>query len=91
MNSSEKWDFNPTQNYLIKEPQIIRKYSKEKLLIIVAADKYYEGAGLKIANELIEKYNFREGKEFFMLDKLNNSMLLPLGEAARPFGWMDVL
>lgn len=73
--------------YQIQSPEIIRKYETYRLLIIVAADKYYEGAGYAIAKKLIDEFGLQEGKHFFMLDKLNNSMYVKITEAADPERW----
>lgn len=76
---------------IVENPEIIRQYPRNSLLIIVAANNYWSGAGLSIARDLMKQYNLREGKEFFMLDKLNNSMMLGITEASRVSVWHEVL
>ena len=59
------------------------------MVIIITANHYYEGAGVAIGNLLTERYGFRDGKEFFFLDKLNNSLELPLSESVKLFNHLD--
>ena len=76
---------------IVESPDIIQNLPKENLLVIVAADNYWSGAGISIARTLIEKYDLIEGKHFFMLDKLNNSMNMGLTAASQVNTWYEVL
>lgn len=73
----------------VENPSIIDTLERGTFIIIVAADKYYEGAGLAISNELINKYDFRDGKDFYMLDKLNASSQLYLDDISTVESWAD--
>ena len=75
--------------YKIFSPDIIKNIKKEEIVVIVAANHYYEGAGLMIAKELIEKYDLIEGKHFYMLDKLNESANLSLDAIGEVESWAD--
>lgn len=85
----EKYDMTYCPDFIIENPEIIRKINRKELVVIVAANRYYEGAGNAIGNLLIKKYGLREGKEFFFLDKMDNSIRLELSEAAKPWSFMD--
>lgn len=78
-------DYTRVPDFVIQEPDHIRQIDKRELVVIVTANAYYEGVGVAIGNRLTEKYGLREGKEFFFLDKLNNSLELPLSEVMRPY------
>lgn len=75
--------------YIIKSPEIIRNYKMSEIIVIVAANTYYSGAGKGIGEVLTDKYDLREGKEFFFLDKLNNSMNMPLDICGTVESWAD--
>lgn len=75
--------------FIIQPPDIIKESDTEKLMVIVAADNYYSGAGMAIGEILINTYHLREGKEFFFLDKLNNSMNMPLDVCGTVESWAD--
>lgn len=83
--SSYDWDFNLPHNYLIEKPQILNNINKENLVVIVACDKYYSGAGAEIGNMLMKEYGLKEEKEIYFLDKLNNSMDMHMSSSATPF------
>jgi len=81
------------QNEPIKEPIIINSFlgKKQNLLVIIATGKYYSDASVSIGKQLIEQFGLTEGKEFFFLDKLNNSMNMPLTEEARMYSQFEAL
>ena len=81
-------DFNPIKNYIIESPDILHTIGKENMVVIVACDKYYSGAGAEIGNLLIDKYGLKENEEFYFLDKLNNSMELHMSSTSTPFSWL---
>lgn len=74
---------------MIQPPDIIKESASEELMVIVAADNYYSGAGMAIGEILINTYHLQEGKEFFFLDKLNNSMNMPLDVCGTVESWAD--
>lgn len=76
-------------SYEIKSPEIIRDYEKDSLLIIVAANNYFQDSGRAIAKVLMEEFGLQEEKHFFMLDKLNNSMSIKITEAAWPVDQLE--
>lgn len=75
--------------HVIQPAEIIAEMEPEKLMIIIAADNYYSGAGKSIGESLINNYHLKEGKEFFFLDKLNNSMNMPLDVCGTVESWAD--
>ena len=83
------WNANRVSDFIIESTDCIEKISKNELVIIITANHYYEGAGAAIGNLLTERYGFRDGKEFFFLDKLNNSLELPLSESVKLFNHLD--
>lgn len=85
----EKPDITFREDVIIENPDIINSIKKENLVVIVAANRYYEGAGSSIGNMLIRKYGLREEKEFFFLDKLDCSMQFALSESSRPISFQD--
>jgi hypothetical protein len=54
---------------------------KDNCVVIVAINKYYSDASKQIEADLV-KLGFREGKEFYHLQKLDNSALLPIDDIA---------
>lgn len=83
------WNGHSAGDFIIESVDIIKQIDKKNLVIVVTADRYYEGAGIAIGNMLTEKYGFRDGEEFFFLDKLNNSLELPLSETMQVFSFLD--
>ena len=75
--------------HVIQPAEIIAEMEPEKLMIIIAADNYYSGAGKSIGESLINNYHLKEAKEFFFLDKLNNSMNMPLDVCGTVESWAD--
>lgn len=75
--------------YTINNPEIIKNYKVSEIVVIVATDNYFSGAGKEIGEVLTNKYNLREGNNFFFLDKLNNSMNMPLDACGTVESWAD--
>lgn len=75
--------------HIIQSPEIIKEFMSDTFMIIIAADNYYSGAGEAIGDFLTNNYHFREGKDFFFLDKLNNSMNMPLDACGTVESWAD--
>lgn len=73
----------------VKSVDIIDNISRDDTVIIVAANKYYEGAGYEIGCELISKYGYEEGIDFFFLDVLDNSGQFTLSDYASVQTWVD--
>lgn len=59
----------------------IQQLDKDKCVVIVAINKYYSDVSKQIEADLV-KLGFREGKEFYHLQKLDNSALLPIDDIA---------
>ena len=74
----------PYFRYEVVSPDIIRNYSRQERLIIVAADSHICGAGKDIAKSLIQDFSLVEGEDFFMLDKINNSVNIPIDDIGMP-------
>lgn len=77
--------------FKVESPEILYEFNREKLMVIVATDTYYSDAGRTIGEDLINVYQLKEGKEFFYLDKLNNSMNLPLDACGTVKYWGDIM
>lgn len=67
------------KDYPVKEPAEINKY-KGNCIVIVAVKNYYEKNGREISSKLANEFKLTEGKDFLMLDKLDNSQRLELTE-----------
>lgn len=80
-SNCDKWN-SKLYGYDIYNPNEIRKYDKEKLIIIVAINHYYSKAGRMIAMNLVNDFGLEEGKQFFMLDKLDSSARMAIDEFA---------
>ena len=91
MHNERVYDHNKTiwGGIKIEDPSIIKSYRKGELFVIVAAYEYWRGAGRSIGNRLIDEYGLSDGKEFFFLDKLNNSMVLPMDECGWTMKYLD--
>lgn len=63
-------------------PDEIKKIDKNKIVIIIAVKDYDSAIGRKIAADLYHDYSFREGREFFFLDKLDSSARMALDDIA---------
>lgn len=86
INGKIEYDLNLPPNYVIQSPEVLLKENKESVVLIVCADKYYQGAGAAIGNMLMDKpYYMQEGKNLFFLDKMNNSLEMSLSETSKPF------
>ena len=75
--------------YIIQSPEVLLTCDPQEIMVIVAANAYYSGVGKEIGNELLYKYHLHDGKEFFFLDKLNNSMNMPLDACGTVESWAD--
>lgn len=80
-NNCNKWGSN-LNGYDICNPNEIRKYNKENIIIIVAINHYYSEAGRMIAMNLVSDFGLEEGKQFFMIDKLDSSAKMAIDEFA---------
>ncbi|WP_271811981.1 polysaccharide pyruvyl transferase family protein [Clostridium beijerinckii] len=76
-----KWN-SKLHGYDICNPSEIRRYKKEKIVVIVAVNHYYSEAGRAIAMSLVNDFGLIEGKQFFMLDKLDSSGKMAIDEFA---------
>lgn len=75
--------------FIIQPPEVIKQFDKNEIMVIVAADNYYSGVGKEIGETLVNDYYLHDGKEFFFLDKLNNSMNMPLDGCGTVESWAD--
>lgn len=76
------------RNVTVQSPQLIDGIDKKRLVIVVAAEAYYKGAGASIGYDLLAR-GLKEGKDFFFLDKLNHSMEMGLSVTSRPFTYLE--
>lgn len=75
--------------YKILSPSVIAKYPRNKLIILIASSHSYDASSRSIALELCNIYDFEEGKEFFMLDKLNASAQYALSDFGSIKTWAE--
>lgn len=66
----------------VLEPKAIQEIDRKKILIIIAVKSYDSTIGREIAKELSCSYNFKEGKEFLFLDKLDSSARMAIDDIA---------
>lgn len=66
---------------MIYSPNFLEPH-REDLVIIVGVDRYYERAGREIATYLANNLGYAEGRDFLMLDKLDNSSRLAMTKAS---------
>lgn len=62
-------------------PDVISTIKKDSIAIIIAINKYYSKEACEIAGKL-ESFGFNEGKEYFHLQKLDNSARLAIDDIA---------
>jgi len=79
----------PFNYHRVVSPQIIKEIPREELVVIVAANSYLTGAGREISEVLINEYGLCEGKDFYMLDRLNNSANYALDDIGMPINYSD--
>lgn len=83
---SSEFDLSLPPNYIVHKPDELLKENLNDVVLVVCADKYYQGAGAEIGNMLMRApYYMKEGKNLFFLDKMNNSLEMSLSETTKPF------
>lgn len=68
-------------NYIILSPDVIEKYNKDNVVVIIAVNSNNNKAIYEIKKELVDKYEFYEGKQVFILDKLDLSGKMAIDES----------
>lgn len=64
----------------ILSPKVLDSYNLEKTKIIIATNTSYDSTAQEIAYYLHNKYSLEDGKEYFMLDRLNLSAKYVMSE-----------
>ena len=83
------WELEEGEEQTIQSPDIIDDVPRDKLVVIVAVNSYYQNPGASIGNYLIQEFGLKEGRNFFFLDKLNNTMDMHLSETSTPLFYLQ--
>lgn len=67
--------------YRILDPIVLDKYPLDETIIIIATNHSYDKISQDIAQYLCKRYGMKEGKNYFMLDKLIVSAQLAISDA----------
>ena len=72
----------------ILNPDVIHKYPLQNTKVIVALNSSLDPAAFEVRRQLVSEFSMEEGKDFFLLDKLNATARYFVDDFGT-FGWMD--
>jgi hypothetical protein len=82
--------YHGSKSLVVKPPDVLAEYGRRNLIIIICIGSHESEGAIEIGQQLLNM-GYREGNEFYYLDKLDNSMNLPLSEIARNYYYEDRL
>lgn len=82
VDNDKKLHGKSLNGYKILHPSVLSKYVLKNTIIIIATSHSYDKASQNIAWDLCKNYSLKEGKNFFMLDKLILSAQVQISKEA---------